>query len=82
MSEALTMFYYLFDKSLNCIFNELFLFNGVSVGWVLVVIILFGFMISNILAVPRAINPNLYYGNNLRHNTEMYYERRKGLHHK
>lgn len=52
MNEALTYIYYIFDKFINFIFNEALLFNGVSIGWVVISIFIFSFVIQNILVVP------------------------------
>lgn len=55
MSEALTYMYYIFDRYVDFIFNGMQIVSGVTVGWVLVVIILFAMMIRSILNMPRSM---------------------------
>lgn len=55
MNEALTYMYYIFDRYVDFIFNGMQIVSGVTVGWVLVVIILFAMMIRSILNMPRSM---------------------------
>lgn len=53
MAEALTILYQIYNSFLDLVFNRFELFTGVTIGWVLVSIVVFGLMISNILNLPR-----------------------------
>lgn len=55
MSEALTYIYYIFDAFIDCIFDDLEIFPGVTIGWVLVSVILFSLLIRNVLNMPRGM---------------------------
>lgn len=55
MTEALTYIYYIFDAFIDCIFDDLEIFPGVTIGWVLVSVILFSLLIRNILNMPRGM---------------------------
>lgn len=53
MTEALNYIWYIFDKLINWFFNDTVLFEGVTIGWVIVVITVFGLLIRSLLNVPR-----------------------------
>ena len=53
MTEALNYIWYIFDKLINWFFNDTVLFEGVTIGWVIVVITVFGLLIKSLLNVPR-----------------------------
>ena len=53
MSEALEYIYYIFDSMFDWLFNDAELFENVTIGWVIVVCILFGMVIKSILNIPR-----------------------------
>lgn len=59
MSQALSFIYLVFDKAIDFIFNKALLFEGVSIGWVSIVIICFVIMIKSILNLPRGLTPNV-----------------------
>lgn len=52
MSEALDYFYYLFDRLVSLIFNDMAIFEGVTVGWIITVCFVFGILLHNILSLP------------------------------
>lgn len=54
MQDAINVFYYLFTKFINFIFNS-YILQGVSLGWVLLTISVFGILISSILNVPTGL---------------------------
>lgn len=56
MAEALQYLYYIFDKYVGFVFDDMEIFSGVTVGWVAVTVILFSLMIRSILNVPRSVN--------------------------
>ena len=55
MSEALQYIYYIFDSMFDWLFNDAELFTNVTLGWVIVVCILFSMVIKSILNIPRGI---------------------------
>ena len=55
MSEALSYIYYIFDSMFDWLFNDAELFTNVTIGWVIVVCILFSMVIKSILNIPRGI---------------------------
>lgn len=54
MAQALVYIYDIYTAFLNLIFNIFVIDTGVSVGWIIVVVIVFGLMITNILNLPKA----------------------------
>lgn len=54
MNDALSLINYVFTKFLDLLFNRLEISSNVTIGWILVVIVIFGIMISNILSVARS----------------------------
>lgn len=67
MSEALNYLYYIFDSMLDWLFEDAELFTNVTVGWVIVVIILFSMVIRSILNLPRGFRGGIKLN---RHNTD------------
>lgn len=55
MQEALTWIYSIYDLFIDFIFNQAIIVEGVSFGWILVSIIVFGILIRGFLVVPRGI---------------------------
>lgn len=58
MTEALNYLYYIYDSFLDFVFNQMEIANNVSIGWIAIVVILFGLMIRSILNLPRGIHKN------------------------
>lgn len=52
MNDAIEIFYYIFFKVYNLLFNSIQIAEGVSVGWVLVTVLVFGILIRSILNLP------------------------------
>lgn len=55
MNQALTYLYYIYDKFINLVFNQLEIAQNVSVGWIIVAVIIFAMLIRNILNLPRSM---------------------------
>lgn len=55
MSDAITVFYYVFNKIYNFLFNQAIIETGVSVGWIFVTVVVFGLLIRSILNLPSGI---------------------------
>lgn len=55
MNEALTYIYQIYNKFLDLIFNQFEMFSGVTIGWVIIAIMVFGMMINSILNIPKGI---------------------------
>lgn len=60
MSGALSVFYYIWDSIINLVFQTLQIESGVSIGWIIIAVIIIGFITANILSVPRSINASLW----------------------
>ena len=55
MSDAISIFYSIFDKIYNLIFNQAVIVEGVSVGWVFIVVLIFGILIRMLLNIPSGV---------------------------
>lgn len=55
MSDAITVFYYVFNKIYNFLFNQAVIETGVSIGWIFVTVVVFGLLIRSILNLPSGI---------------------------
>lgn len=55
MSDAITLFFYIFNKIYNFLFNEALIEPNVSVGWVFVTVVIFGLIIRTILNLPSGV---------------------------
>ena len=55
MSDAISIFYSIFDKIYNLVFNQAFIVEGVSVGWVFIVVLIFGVLIRMLLNIPSGV---------------------------
>ncbi len=53
MSDAINIVFYIFNKFINLLFNEIQIIQGVYLGWVLLVILLFGIIFNSLLNIPR-----------------------------
>lgn len=53
MSTALGYIWYIFDKLINWFFNDTEMFEGVTIGWVIIVVTVFGLLIRSLLNIPR-----------------------------
>lgn len=54
MSQAWQYIWYIFSKFINFIFNEtVFTSDGATIGWVAVVVFIFGMLIKSLLNLPR-----------------------------
>ena len=56
MGEALLYIYQIFSAFVTFVFNDMLIAQGVSIGWVAVVVLIFGILIRSILNVPRSIS--------------------------
>lgn len=68
MSTAISIFYYIYNKALSLLFDDLTIETGVTVGWIFVAVMILGFIICNVISVPRAVDSRLYYGDSRYHN--------------
>lgn len=64
MQDALTIIYYIFNKFITLLFDNFTMFNNVSIGWVIVVIVIISIMISNILSVAKSSQTHFFERNN------------------
>lgn len=56
MSDALNYLYLIYDNMLDLLFNQFYMFTGVSVGWVMITVIIFSIVIRSILNVPKRMS--------------------------
>lgn len=54
MGDALQVIIYIYNKLIDLFFNK-FVFDGVSLGWVLVTLLMFSMVAHNILNLPKSI---------------------------
>lgn len=52
MTEALGYIYEIFDRFIEFVFDDMVLFSGVTFGWVIISLLIFGFVLSNLLTIP------------------------------
>lgn len=55
MNEALGYIYYIFNKFIEWIYNEAYLFPGVSLGWIISDGVIFAMLIRSLLNIPESI---------------------------
>ena len=55
MQEALNTIYYIFNKLVSFVFNDAAIESGVSIGWVITAVFVFGIIITSILNLPRSM---------------------------
>lgn len=53
MSQAINVVFYIFNKFINLLFNEIQILEGVYLGWVIIVVILFGIIFNSLLNIPK-----------------------------
>lgn len=58
MSQALSYLYDIYSGFINMAFNDFELFPNVTIGWIIIVILVFGIMINSILNIPKGVHFN------------------------
>lgn len=53
MSQAINIVFYIFNKLINLLFNEIQIIEGVYLGWVIIVVIIFGIIFNSLLNIPK-----------------------------
>lgn len=61
MENAINLFNYIFQKFIHMIFNDFEIQSGVTIGWIIITVILFGMLINNILNIPNNVRFNKKY---------------------
>lgn len=56
MNQALQYLYDIYSVFLDLVFNQFEIIQNVSIGWIMIVIIVFGLMINNIMNLPKSVN--------------------------
>lgn len=56
MNEALTYIYLIYSRFISLVFTDFALFNGVTIGWVLISVLVFGILIRSILNLPKGVS--------------------------
>ena len=59
MQEALNEILQCYLMFLDFVFEDMLLFNGVSFGWIIICLIVFGILVRSVLALPRGIASNI-----------------------
>lgn len=60
MNDAIELIFYIFNKGINLFFNDLVLIEGVTLGWVLVSIMIFGILFNAVLNLPSNVSRAKY----------------------
>lgn len=55
MEQALEYLYMIYGNFVTMVFNDFALFQGVTVGWIAITVIVFGILINSILNIPKGI---------------------------
>lgn len=58
MAQALTYLYDIYSGFINMVFNDFELFENVTLGWIVIVVFVFGIMINSILNIPKGVHLN------------------------
>lgn len=53
MSQAINVVFYIFNKFINLLFNEIQIVEGVYLGWVIIAVIIFGIIFNSLLNIPK-----------------------------
>lgn len=73
MAQALEYMLYIFQKTIDLLFNRMTFDYGtyhVSIGWILTSFVVFGILIGSILNIPHSLHRNAYFTNSeLRNST-------------
>lgn len=54
MSEALELLYTIYSSFIDWIFNRATIFEGITIGWVAVVVFVFSILINSIINIARS----------------------------
>lgn len=52
MNEAINIVYYIFNKFIDFLFNQAYILDGVSLGWIIVICSIFTILFTGILNRP------------------------------
>jgi len=55
MENAFTLVFSILGRFLDLFFNQMVIVQGVTVGWILIVCLMFGIVISSLLNVPNGV---------------------------
>lgn len=55
MSDAINVVYYIFNKFIDFLFNQAYIIQGVSIGWIIVICSIFTILFTAILNRPVGI---------------------------
>lgn len=64
MAQALEYMLYIFQKTIDLLFNRMTFDYGtyhVSIGWILTSFVVFGILIGSILNIPHSLHRNAYF---------------------
>lgn len=53
MSQAIEFVYYIYQSMLDFLFNDAVIVQGVTLGWIMISVIVFGILVSSFIVVPK-----------------------------
>lgn len=53
MSDAINLVFYIFNKFIDLLFNKIQIIDGVYLGWIIIVVIIFGIIFNSLLNIPK-----------------------------
>lgn len=67
MSEALSYILYIYQKMISLLFNDLEVDNGITIGWIIIVCLVFSIIIRSVVAIPSR-GTNIHVGSSRSNN--------------
>lgn len=55
MNQAIELVYYIYKSLLDFLFNEAAIVPGVTLGWIMISVIVFGILVSSFIVVPKGV---------------------------
>lgn len=55
MNDGINIVFYIFNKFIDFLFNQAYIAEGVSLGWIIVVVSIFTILFSAILNIPVGV---------------------------
>lgn len=53
MSDAINLVFYIFNKFIDLLFNKIQIIDGVYLGWIIIVVFIFGIIFNSLLNIPK-----------------------------
>lgn len=55
MAQGIEVVYTIIQRLINLLFNEIYILNGVSLGWIVTTILIFSILFNSILNIPQGL---------------------------